>query len=297
MSSFILSVWMLPFALSFLEAQVVINEIMPDPRSGSSASGGEYVELLNISDSAIAIAGWKIVDGTGKAQGTIPATAPPLLPREYVVIAGDSSLFLPFPVLVTASNVILLDRSSGMGLNNDGDDLMIADADGRVVDSLRYLGEWHLSDLGDTRGLSLERISGTAGSSDPRNWSTSADPGGGTPGGPNSISVPIRTASGEISVDPETVLPGRDGRSDFVRIGWRLPVSTTRIRLGIYDLHGFRRRTLLDNEPGGPQGETLFDGRDDDGMLLDVGVYVVRVEWIDGEAGVDWAQTGVVVGP
>lgn len=297
MPSFILSACMLPFAVAIVAAQVVINEIMPDPRPGNSTSGGEYVELLNISDSAISIAGWKVIDGTGRTQGALPAETAPLQPHDYIVIAGDSSILLSFPSLLTAPNMILLDRSSGLGLNNDGDDLVIAAADGRVVDSVRYRGAWHLPWLGETRGLSLERISVTAPSDDPRNWSTSADPRGGTPGGPNSIALPIRTSSGEIVVDPGTVLPGHDGRLDFARIAWRLPVATGRIRLAVYDLHGYRRRLLLDNEPAGPEGETLFDGRDDDGMALEVGVYVARVEWINGDDVVDAAQTGVVVGP
>ncbi len=296
MPSFLLASTVLLFSVTAAVAQVVINEIMPDPLPGGSTSGGEYIELLNISDSVVAIADWKIVDGTGKVQGTLPSFAPQLQPHDYVVIAGDSSFGRSFP-LNGSSNVILLNRSSGLGLNNDGDDVMIVAVDGRTIDSLHYDGSWHLPWLGDTRGLSLERISGSGMSSDPRNWSTCADPHGGTPGSTNSIAIPIRTSSGELSVDPGTVLPDHDGRLDFVRISWRLPVATARIRLAIYDLHGFRRRLLIDNEPAGPEGETVFDGRDDDGMSLGIGVYIARVEWIDGSDATNAAHTGVVIGP
>jgi len=280
-----------------LHAQVVINEIMSDPVAGSSTSGGEYVELLNLSDSVVPIAGWKIVDGTGKGQGTVPDEVPLMAPHSYVVIAGDTSIYLPFPLLRDAPNVILLGRSSGLGLNNDDDDLMIVAADGTVIDSLHYEGSWHLPDLGEMRGLSLERISATAPSSDHRNWSTSAARSGGTPSQANSIAVPVSVSSGEVNVVPRVVLPGRDGRADFVRVSWRLPVKSSRIRLAVYDLEGHVCRIVLDNEPSGPVGETVFDGRDDDGMPLGIGVYIARVEWIDGEETVASAQTGVIVGP
>jgi len=277
-----------------LWAQVVISEIMADPIPAGSISGGEYIELFNIGEASIAIAGWRIVDGTGRTQGVVPDDTPPIPPRGYLALAGDSSLFHPFPSLRDAPNVLLLERSSGLGLNNDGDDLVLVTVDGQIVDSLRYDDAWHLPDLGKTRGLSLERISATAPSTDRRNWSTSASTEGGTPGRPNSIAVPITVASGEIDVTPRAIVPGR---ADFVRISWRLPMTTGRLRLAIHDLDGYRRRMLLDNEPAAPRGETIFDGRDDDGMLLGVGLYIARVEWVGEWGTVDAAQIGVVVGP
>ncbi len=278
-----------------LDTGVVLNEIMFDPLPFDEESGAEYVELYNLNDRPVRIDGWTVLDATARVQGTVPAGAPLLGPHGYVALASDSSIYARFPALRDSGNVVLLDRTS-LGLNGDEDDVVIRSVRGATVDSVRYRSGWHRTTLGETRGFSLERISAGSGTNDRRNWSTSADPLGGTPAARNSLEIPPTTTSAELVASPETVSPDGDGFEDFIRASWRLPTRTARITAFVYDRNGRVVRRLANNEPAAAEGEVIWDGRDDEGRTPGIGPYIIRVEaYDDAGGGVSAAQAVVVV--
>ena len=65
-------------------AQVVINEIMYDPRIGP-----EWVEIYNPGPDTINLSGWAIEDSDTSSRTVISGQAAPLLPRGFVVVVGD----------------------------------------------------------------------------------------------------------------------------------------------------------------------------------------------------------------
>ncbi len=73
----------------------------------------------------------------------------------------------------------------------------------------------------------------------------------------------------------------------------QLPVSLMSMR--IYDARGRLIRRLANIEPAGPQGDLVWDGRDDNRELARIGMYVVFLEAIDGQGGVLETVKGVVV--
>jgi len=292
-----------PYALSLLPLvvctavarDVVISEIMFDPIAVDGTTTTEYIELYNPTDSAVSIDGWKVYDGTGKAQATLPSSAPTIAPQGFMVIAGDSTLYLRFPWLRDSSNVVLIGKS-GFSLNADGDDVVLRTPTGTTVDSVSYLDDWHWSELSDTKGVSLERISATAASNDDRNWSSSLAAAGGTPGAPNSRSIPVTVTDARLDILPATLSPDEDGFEDVVRISYRLPAATSRILVTVYDRIGRFVRRIADNEPSGPEGELIWDGYGQDARPLEPGIYIVRIEaYDDGGAGLMTAQRSVVI--
>jgi len=277
------------------ESDVMIAEIMFDPLPAGSRSGAEYVELYNANAVPADVAGWKLYDATGRAQATLPDHTPAIAPGGRLVVASDTTIFDRFPYLRDSSNVVLFHLSS-FGLNTDGDEVVLRNAAGTAVDSLAYTSRWHRRDLGETKGLSLERITMSGTSGDPRNWSTSAAALGGTPGARNSVELAPAVRRAELGVDPPTVSPDADGFEDFTRISYHLPTRNARIMATVYDRHGRPVRRLANNEPAAAEGELIWDGRDDDGRPLAPGIFVVRVEAYDDDGyGVFDAQGTVVV--
>jgi hypothetical protein len=278
-----------------LDTGVVINEIMFDPLPVEGAPGAEYIELYNRNGIAIRIGGWRILDATRKPQGTIPADAPPIPPKGYCAIASDSAIFRRFPSLAGSAAVIVLGVTS-LGLNADGDDVVLRNNSGVTVDSLHYLDDWHRREIGETKGLALERISESGASTDRRNWSTSAGQGGGTPGSRNSVAIPPSEADARLAIEPATVSPDGDGFEDFTRIAYHLPARTARIVADVHDRWGRRVRRIASNEPASAAGELIWDGRDDDGIPLEPGIYLVTIEaYDDGGGGSSTARGTVVV--
>jgi hypothetical protein len=274
-----------------LDAQVLITEIMFDPVAGR---GCEYVEIFNSSEAAVGLRNWRIVDATGKTQATLPRAAS-IGGGRYLVIAADSLIFQQFPWLVDSVNVLVLGRAS-LGLNATDDAVVLFDAARRTVDSLTYDADWHLPELDDPGGTSLERASLSAPSTSARNWSSCVARNGGTPGATNSIALGPHVADAEIDVDPPTVSPDADGYQDVTRISYRLPSRTARINMTVLDRHGRLIDRIVNNELSGPRGEVIWNGYDPNGMPLAPEIYIVRIEAFDPSGvGLVTAQTGIVV--
>ncbi len=276
-----------------LDSGLVFSEIMFDPIALNGVAGAEYVEVYNMMDRPIPLGGWRIVEGSG-TEREIPDGSPLLLPGFYGLIASDSAIYLRYPYLQDSSNVVILGED--LGLNNSSDELILLNPKGQTIDRVGYTNEWHWDELVDTRGVSLERIALDGRSNDRRNWSSSVGQDGGTPGARNSRSLPVTTGSAELAVQPRTISPDGDGFEDFVRVTYRLPANTSRTVVEIFDRHGRRVARPINNQPSAAEGGFLWDGRDEDGNILPIGIYVLRIESYDREgAGLRSAQTTIVV--
>jgi hypothetical protein len=267
---------------------LIINEIMYDPLSGQN----EWIELYHRGLVPVDIARWKVFDrptAGGSNSFSITSVSAVIQPREFVVVAADSTVFSRFGYLgmpAAGIRLLILNRSSGLGLNNDGDDVILRDAVGRTIDSVSYSSEWHHPDLTDAKGRSLERISPELGSNDRRNWSSSPDPSGGTPGKRNGIYATSIPSAASVSINPNPFSPDGDGFEDFCLIRYNLPLATSVIRISIFDIKGRLVRSLANGELSGAQGEIIWDGLDDTRQRVRLGAYIVFVEAVDGQAGV-----------
>lgn len=278
-----------------LQAQIVINEVMFDPATVGNRTGAEYVELCNSDSVAIDPSRWQIVDGTGNPQATLPAALPLIQPQGFLLVASDTSIYDRFPWLRDSANVVVIGKAS-FSLNNDEDDVILLDAQGTPLDRLHYSDSWHRRDLGSTRGISLERISLSGPTRDERNWSSSPAREGGTPAALNAITIPVVVPEALLLIDPLVVSPDGDGFQDFTRISFKLPSAFARVAITIYDRQGRAVRHLVGNELAPAQGEFIWDGGDDSGRRLQIGVYIVRIEvWDDHATQTAGTQTYVVV--
>ncbi len=283
--------------VGYPRGSVMVNEIMFDPLVG----GSEYVELANVGGVPVDLHGWTVVDRSG-AGGTdrgiqLASESRFLHPGEFFVLAADSSLLRSYPYLTSVNpSLVCVAGGSRLHLNNDGDDVVVRDRGGSVIDSVAYLPTWHNHGLDDPRGRSLEKIRPGGTSNDRRNWSSCAAPEGGTPARANSITASTALpSSARLSVSPNPFSPDGDGVEDFAVIRYRLLPDVGMVRLRIFDARGRLIRNLANNEPIGSQGEVVWDGRDDDGRKARIGPYILLLEAVDGTPGVIETAKAVVV--
>lgn len=263
---------------------LIINEILYHTRDGQP----EFVEIYNPGGQAVDLLHWTIRDretpGGQINRYTLSDTSVFIEPGLFAVLSADSSIFDWFDLDGTEAHIITAGRAA-LGLSSLGDEVMLLDPSGSVVDSVAYDPSWHHQDVFETRGRSLERISPHLESQSAANWSTSADPLGGTPGRHNSIftETPVTTAS--IEVHPNPFSPNAGGFEDHTIISYNLPQQTAMVRLRIFDSMGRHIRTLLNNQPSGPEGRVIWDGRNDHGRVARLGIYVILLEAYDGNRG------------
>jgi|GEM_PF-781240 len=274
---------------------LVINEILYHTREGQP----EFVEIFNPGDRGVDLRDWSIRDretpGGQINRHTLSDTTLLLKPLSFAVISADSSIFDWFQINGTQAHIISVNRRV-LGLSSQGDAVLLLDPGDSVVDSVAYDPAWHHPDVYEKRGRSLERISPFIDSQSDVNWSTSADPRGGTPGTHNSIftETPVSTAS--IEIHPNPFSPNNDGFEDYTIISYNLPHHTAMVRLRIFDSLGRQVRTLLNNKPSGPEGKIIWDGRNDHGRPARLGIYVILLEAYDSErSGLTQLKSTLVV--
>ncbi len=282
----------------FEERTLVVNEIMFDPLKEEN----EWIELYHRGTLPVDLFRWKITDrptSSGSVSTFIISNQSKVIqPGEFVLVAAESTIYSRFPNLRgtgSGYHVIILNRTGGMSLSNDGDDIILRDNTDSVIDSVSYTPKWHHPDLADTKGRSLERINPHINSNDRRNWSTTANIDGGTPGFPNSILALSVPTAASLSISPNPFSPDGDGYEDFCIIKYTLPMTTSLVRIRIYDLRGRMIRMLANSEPSGATGEIVWDGLDDERQKARIGPHIILIDAIDNEGGVVEGAKGVVV--
>lgn len=158
---------------------VIINEIMADPTPQVSLPNAEFIEIHNRTTSSFDLANWTISDGS--STGTLPGFI--LSPGSYLILSSTTNapLFSPY------GNV--LGVPSFPSINNTGEVLILSNASGLVIDSVRFDLNWYQDAIKADGGWTLELINTTlpsncAGAS---NWIASFNSNGGTPGSQNSV--------------------------------------------------------------------------------------------------------------
>lgn len=280
--------------VGYPERTLVINEIMFAPLTGNA----EYVEFYNASDADVDVAQWNMRDrATSSGVNEFKLSLSPKLVRagEFFVLASDSSLLRLFSSTTFEPRLRTIANQSSLSLNNDGDDVVLLDPSGFVIDSVSFSPTWHNPHVTDKTGRSLEKINPSLPSNVARNWTTSALAIGGTPGKPNSVFTSTLPQQSKLTISPNPFSPDGDGREDFAIIQYELPLTVSMIRIRLYDAVGRKIRTLANNEPSGSRGSIVWDGMDDEKQKARIGVYIVLIEAIDDRGGVVETAKGVVV--
>jgi hypothetical protein len=255
----------------------IINEILFNPRP----NGYDYVEIFNNSDKIIDLA--TLIIGNRAANGsvgsTVPVSASPhyLLPSAYIVVTeNEDNLLLQYLVKKPAQVVEL---SSLPSLPDTEGTLIVLNIQGEILDEVHYSDDWHFKLISEPEGISLERIDVDGLSADPTNWHSAASTAGyGTPGYQNSQQREPLVADEIIRVEPRVFSPDNDGRDDVAGIFYKVGVPGYLGTITIFDSRGMTVRHLVRNALLGESGYWNWDGLDDTGKKLSVGVYVVLAE-------------------
>lgn len=161
---------------SVVIGDVLISEFFADPTPVIGLPEIEYVEIFNKSTKILNLQGWKI--GDASSEGTIAAAW--LLPGEYKILTATANV----PLFTLSSAV---GTTSFPSLNNAGDDVVLKNNTGLVLDKLSYTDDWYQDEIKKDGGFSLELINPNDPCSDKDNWIASNSSSGGTPGFINSV--------------------------------------------------------------------------------------------------------------
>jgi len=263
------------------EGSVLINEIMYEP----AESGGEFVELINMTREVIDLSGLGIKFLTEpdqqRAAEPLCRESRLLLPGDMVVVCASEKVLRA--LYAPADSIVLIEIPGWQSLGNSGGCIHLQNRSLGEVDRVCYTPEMHHDLLAVSSGVSLERISTEGSSDDKRNWtSASFSAGYATPGLPNSISVEREEAVEWVRVSPTVISPDMDGHADLMQISIGSGVAGQVLSVLITDLQGHTVSKLLDHEVGSQEDEVTWHGTDDSGRMVPPGLYVVHVRSWNG---------------
>ena len=257
----------------------VINEIMYEPSEGNC----EFIELFNNSDYDLDLGGWTIVDETNN-QLRLSNSNYILHSGNFFLLSADSSILNYYSHLTEFENIKIINKPD-LGFSNSGEMLLLKDIKGNIIDSLNYNPNWHNRNIINKKDISIERINPALNSNNPMNWSSSVDSKGATPAEINSIYTEQTEFESKFNIEPNPFSPDNDGFQDFTIISYKLNSETAQIRIRIFDDLGRKVRTLANNTPSGSHGNVIFDGLDDKGRPLGIGMYIILLEVFGNNSG------------
>ena len=244
---------------------VILTEVQPHP---SGLLFVEWVEVFNRADSAINLKGWSLGDLVGIHE--IDSLDLFVDSGGYLVLTEDSS---DFRLYYTDPEIRVYEPPTWPGLNNSGDILRLIDCFGLLADEFEY------SDTYDSN-YTWSRAGEDYYSDD---WGRSLDLGG-TPGYKNVVLLDPTGSSLDLRMEPAIFSPDGDGLDDRTAIHVIVPDAID-YTLEVYDRQGRKVRTFfsgvkLTNPDDVDQESSIwyFDGLNDDGQRLPIGIYIVYFE-------------------
>lgn len=267
------------FGLSVLadSFDVVINEILFNPPS----TGTDYVEIYNRSNKIIDL---KQLSIANRNSAGVISSIRPLSAENYLLFPEDFIVITEDPLLVKANYIAqnpdaFVTVLSMPSFSDDKGNVIILNAQGNIVDELKYDDKWHFALVSNTEGVSLERIDYNAATQLQNNWHSAATSAGyGTPTYKNSQYKLNDIVKGEITVTPGIVSPDNDGLDDIATISYSFGEPGYVANITIFDAAGRVVKTLQRNALCGIKGNFRWDGLGERNQQLPVGIYIVYTE-------------------
>ena len=255
---------------------VVINEILFNPKSG----GVDYVEIYNRSQKIIDAKQLYIANrnSTNVISSIQQLTTESILlfPGDFLVITEDPQIVMQ--QYVTTNPGAFMQIGSMPSFSDNKGDVIILNAQGKIVDEVAYSDKWHFALISNTEGVSLERIDYNAPSVQNNFHSAATSVGYGTPGYKNSQFRIDQQVQGDITVTPEVFSPDNDGIDDFATISYNFPAPGYVANITIFDASGRPVRYLQKNALSGIKGSYIWDGLGEKQQKLSQGIYIIYTE-------------------
>lgn len=237
-----------------------INEIMYDPQTGRQ----EWIELYCANALRTE---YRIRDRANNSFSfTLPARS-----GYFVLCPSSTGMLADYPQCPPDA---LIQISGWAALNNDGDDIILSDSDGNLIDQMSY------GSGASAKGFSLERhpVSDSV-----YIWRQCLDAEGATPGRINSTpQAPPQEHNSPVAIFGS---PARVRMGESISVSYRLSAESNRANCYIYSRDGRRIKVLADNAAIGAQGAFEWDGRDHSGKYAARGIYLILWESAPASGG------------
>ncbi len=265
----------LPESLSTQD--IVINEILFNPKSG----GADYVEIVNRSQKVIDLQNLMLTNRNQDGQLTVfPVISEKgylLFPGDYCILSTSMESVCNYFACQQQSHFITL--KSFPSMPDDKGTIVLTTLSQLIIDEFSYSEKLHHALLSNTEGVALERRHYDSPTQDASNWhSSSFTCGYGTPGYQNSQFTELSQPTSSFQITPKSFSPNNDGNEDTATIYYSFDEAGYLVTIRIFNANGNCVKTILQNALVSTEGITSWDGTDDAGKPLPIGIYIVTID-------------------
>ncbi len=240
------------------DSPIIINEVMFKPLE----SNQEWVEVFNRTDCVYRVDNFQVID----TAGGIISICDTIQLIDFLVICEDKNkLLISYPSVASGK---VIEAEHWTSLNNIEESLNLIDYFGTKLDSVFYSGD------NCEENISIERVNPYLSSFE-ENWGSSVSNLGATPCEKNSIFVEILPPSSKLSVSPN---PFSSQNGIPTVISFKLPEIISTVTIRIFDLKGQLVKTILNQTLQACEGNIIWNGSNNDGFNLPIGVYIILME-------------------
>ena len=151
-----------------------------------------------------------------------------------------------------------------------------------AIDSAYFSKRWHHPFIANDEGVSLERVHYLRDGKIRSSWlSASSNVGYATPGYQNSKFSNKPLDPDFVSISKLYFTPDNDGFEDELNFTITLPSENYAINITIYDINGNEIKRLAQNDIAGITNFYVWDGRNANGNISNVGHYILYIQATD----------------
>ncbi|MBI3233712.1 MAG: lamin tail domain-containing protein, partial [Bacteroidetes bacterium] len=256
---------------------IAINEILFNPKLGAN----DFVEIVNKSSKVIDLSNLLIANtddaGNIKDVANIPRFL--LLPQQYVVLSDNQETVKN--QYFTSNPTSFVDFSLP-SYNDDAGTVVILTNKNLELERFTYSAKMHFATLNSVDGISLERVDFSRSVDVSTNWQSAATAvGGATPAYKNSQYNGNNKAENTVSLSPKVFSPDMDGYNDILNVNYKMPEAGYQGEIIIYNPEGKVVRYLTKQQLLGIEGTYSWNGLDDAGNKVNIGVYIVYFQYFN----------------
>jgi hypothetical protein len=270
----------------------VINEFMTRPTSGSC----QWIELANHSQSIINLKSSKAIIYQADTSLIITIDSLIIFPKGFGVISSSNKIFSSYSKLHSTDPIYIAGKTTSLGLSEDGGSITLVNGNASGIDTMFYDHTYYSTNLISPTGISLERKNIEGSGIDRSNWGSCVADDGATPLASNSLAFNDGNTIPSISaaITPNPFSPDGDGFEETTTIDLKLPIDDEAVfSIRICDSRGRIVRILSEHRRMVRSCSFEFDGRDDHGRILPIGLYTIVVEPISG--AIQGIKKGIVI--
>lgn len=161
-----------------LRHPLLITEFLPDPQPVIGLPAHEFIELTNFSEHSIDLLGWRIADQSSETS----------IKKSFLLEPGESVIICQ---TAAAPYYEFFGKTLGISglpsINNESDQLILRDPEGRIIHALQYDISWFGNKIKAEGGWSLELVDPANSCQGLESWKPSTNSSGGTPGRKNAV--------------------------------------------------------------------------------------------------------------